>query len=70
MNSSMNNLTSNQEICWFHSKDMWLLISDKELIKLKEDNNCLRLCLDKLIQMMKIQLFRERISIQREEEKH
>jgi hypothetical protein len=66
----MNNLTSNQEICWFHSKDMWLLISDKELIKLKEDNNCLRLCLDKLIQMMKIQLFRERISIQREEEKH
>jgi len=49
---------------------MWLLISDKELIKLKEDNNCLRLCLDKLIQMMKIQLFRERISIQREEEKH
>ena len=70
MNSSMNNLTSNQEICWFHSKDMWLLISDKELIKIKEDNNCLRLCLDKLIQMMKIQLFRERISIQREEEKH
>jgi hypothetical protein len=66
----MNNLTSNQEICWFHSKDMWLLISDKELIKLKEDNNCLRLCLDKLIQMMKIQLFRERISIQREEEKY
>jgi hypothetical protein len=66
----MNNLTSNQEICWFHSKDMWLLISDKELIKLKEDKNCLRLCLDKLIQMMKIQLFRERISIQREEEKH
>jgi hypothetical protein len=66
----MNNLTSNQEIYWFHSKDMWLLISDKELIKLKEDNNCLRLCLDKLIQMMKIQLFRERISIQREEEKH
>ena len=66
----MNNLTSNQEICWFQSKDMWLLISDKELIKLKEDNNCLRLCLDKLIQMMKIQLFRERISIQREEEKH
>ena len=66
----MNNLTSNQEIFWFNSKDMWLLISDKELIKIKEDNNCLRLCLDKLIQMMKIQLFRKRISIQREEEKH
>jgi len=66
----MNNLTSNQEICWFHSKDMWLLISDKELIKLKEDNNCLRLYPGKLIQMMKIQLFRDRVSIQREEEKY
>jgi len=70
MNSSMNNLTSNQEIGWFHSKDMWLLISDKELIKLKEDNNCLRLYQDKMIQMMKIQLFRDRVSIQREEEKY
>ena len=66
----MNNLTSNQEICWFHRKDMWLLISDKELIKIKEDNNCLRLYQDKMIQMMKIRLFRERVSIQREEEKY
>jgi len=66
----MNNLTSNQEICWFHSKDMWLLISDKELIKIKEDNNCLRLYPDMLIQMMKIRLFRDRVSIQREEEKY
>jgi len=70
MNSSMNNLTSNQEICWFHSKDMWLLISDKELTKIKEDNNCLRLYPEKLIQMMKIQLFIDRVSIQREEEKY
>ena len=66
----MNNLTFNQEICWFHSKDMWLLISDKELIKIKEDNNCLRFYQDKMIQMMKIQLFRDRVSIQREEEKY
>ena len=66
----MNNLTSNQEICWFNSKDMWLLTSDKELIKIKEDNNCLRLYQDKMIQMMKIQLFRDRVSIQREEEKY
>jgi len=66
----MNNLTSNQEICWLKSKDMWLLISDKELIKIKEDNNCLRLYQDKMIQMMKIQLFRDRVSIQREEEKY
>ena len=66
----MNNQTFHQEIFWFHSKDMWLLISDKELIKIKEDNNCLRLYPDKLIQMMKIQLFRDRVSIQREEEKY
>jgi len=66
----MNNLTSNQEIFLFNSKDMWLLISDKELIKIKEDNNCLRLYQDKFIQMMKIRLFRDRVSIQREEEKY
>ena len=70
MNSSMNNQTFHQEICWFNSKDMWLLTSDKELIKIKEDNNCLRLYPEKLIQMMKIQLFMDRVSIQREEEKY
>jgi len=66
----MNNQTFLQEIFWFNSKDIWLLISDKELIKIKEDNNCLRLYQDKMIQMMKIQLFRDRVSIQREEEKY
>ena len=70
MNSSMNNQTFHQEIFWFNSKDMWLLISDKELIKIKEDNTCLKLYPEKLIQMMKIQLFIDRVSIQREEEKY